>query len=547
MRSLGFDTFLSDVVVAPEPVMIELCRAARIHDIPIALGEVDGAQVLESRLFRRSYVAGQQISRINQSVHGSRLMSSAVNIMKPVLLMKSTADPTQVENKKRELDRIEKLLSDLDEDMRPLKAREKDLRDEYDELKRERQSLVDKRRELESLQKSYKQAEIQLDTAKRDKSDLEARADEFEEAKAAITDDLQQLAIKRAQTVVNMQAAYDEMIQVFTKKSEAQLTQIHCNSDAVAFETFFRDHMQKLRAAGETVSDLDERLKAKKAEASELLQRATETMETLEDDEKEEMQRLGIDKWSPQQLQDEATRCRSEADLVIAPMAGVIDEYKAKQQAADTLSAHLAEQKAQLEEVRSQSTTIYDQWRPRLDEIIKVISEKFSESFEGIGCGGEVQLNTANDSKDYAQWGIEILVKFRDSEEMKPLTGQRQSGGERSVSTIMYLMALQTMAKAPFRVVDEINQGMDPRNERCVHGQLVRTACDSNTSQYFLITPKLLPDLTYHERMKVLCINNGEWLPSETRRIKLSKYVQQAKAAKASGERWVRTLIASGA
>lgn len=33
-----------------------------------------------------------------------------------------------------------------------------------------------------------------------------------------------------------------------------------------------------------------------------------------------------------------------------------------------------------------------------------------------------------------------------------------RSGGERSVSTIMYLMALQEMMVAPFRAVDEINQ-----------------------------------------------------------------------------------------
>ena len=36
------------------------------------------------------------------------------------------------------------------------------------------------------------------------------------------------------------------------------------------------------------------------------------------------------------------------------------------------------------------------------------------------------------------------------------------------MSTIFYLMALQSLARAPFRLVDEINQGMDPRNERYV-------------------------------------------------------------------------------
>jgi hypothetical protein len=72
---------------------------------------------------------------------------------------------------------------------------------------------------------------------------------------------------------------------------------------------------------------------------------------------------------------------------------------------------------------------------------------------------------------------------------------------------------------------------MDQQAERTVFNQLVETTCDANAGQYvlhghgckaeltyryFLITPKLLTGLTYHERMKVLIVNNGYWrkLPS---------------------------------
>ncbi|CRK41682.1 hypothetical protein BN1723_018874, partial [Verticillium longisporum] len=65
------------------------------------------------------------------------------------------------------------------------------------------------------------------------------------------------------------------------------------------------------------------------------------------------------------------------------------------------------------------------------------------------------------------------MVKFRQSETLQKLDQHRQSGGERAVSTIFFLMALQSMARSPFRVVDEINQGMDPRNERMVHERMV--------------------------------------------------------------------------
>lgn len=39
----------------------------------------------------------------------------------------------------------------------------------------------------------------------------------------------------------------------------------------------------------------------------------------------------------------------------------------------------------------------------------------------------------------------------------------------------MYLMSLMKLSRTPFSLVDEINQGMDQRNERAVHNLLVKT------------------------------------------------------------------------
>lgn len=78
---------------------------------------------------------------------------------------------------------------------------------------------------------------------------------------------------------------------------------------------------------------------------------------------------------------------------------------------------------------------------------------------------------------------------------------------------MLYLLSLTGLSRSPFSLVDEINQGMDPRAERAVHDQMVEMTCRAEAGQYFLITPKLLPGLRYHELMKVLIINNGDWLP----------------------------------
>ena len=84
----------------------------------------------------------------------------------------------------------------------------------------------------------------------------------------------------------------------------------------------------------------------------------------------------------------------------------------------------------------------------------------------------------------------------------------------------MYLMALQEMMVAPFRCVDEINQGLDERNERLVFRRIVENSCQppansptDHCGQYFLITPKLLPQLLdmEHPGVTVLIVMNGPY------------------------------------
>lgn len=60
--------------------------------------------------------------------------------------------------------------------------------------------------------------------------------------------------------------------------------------------------------------------------------------------------------------------------------------------------------------------------------------------------------------EEYDKYGIRIRVKFHATTQLHELTPYHQSGGERSVSTMLYLMALQELNRCPFRVVDEINQ-----------------------------------------------------------------------------------------
>ena len=144
-------------------------------------------------------------------------------------------------------------------------------------------------------------------------------------------------------------------------------------------------------------------------------------------------------------------------------------------------------------------------WETRLENHVSKINCLFGKYMQEMGCTGEVRLSKGPKIDDgtigcpnFKLWGIEILVSFRDGAKAQILSAQRHSGGERSVSTILYLMALQDLMVAPFRCVDEINQGLDDRNERLVFRRIVLNSTrkpvkspTDHAGQYWLITPKV--------------------------------------------------------
>ena len=66
-----------------------------------------------------------------------------------------------------------------------------------------------------------------------------------------------------------------------------------------------------------------------------------------------------------------------------------------------------------------------------------------------------------------------------------------------SVTTAVYMLALQELTTVPFRCVDEINQGLDERNERRVWDMILQAATLGQGSQYFYLAPKMPYNLTY--------------------------------------------------
>ncbi|XP_019427504.1 PREDICTED: structural maintenance of chromosomes protein 5 isoform X2 [Lupinus angustifolius] len=213
----------------------------------------------------------------------------------------------------------------------------------------------------------------------------------------------------------------------------------------------------------------------------------------------------------------------SQANSILFVNPNILEQYEHRQRQIGDLAAKLEANKKESMKCLAELNDIKGKWLPKLRNLVAQINETFSHNFQEMAVAGEVSLDEHD--MDFDQFGILIKVKFRETGQLQNLSAHHQSGGERSVSTIVYLVSLQDLTNCPFRVVDEINQGMDPINERKMFQQLVRAASKPNTPQCFLLTPKLLPDLQYSDACSILNVMTGPW-------------IEQTSKVWTNGDRW---------
>jgi len=149
------------------------------------------------------------------------------------------------------------------------------------------------------------------------------------------------------------------------------------------------------------------------------------------------------------------------------------------------------------------------QWETTLDLSIAKVRRSFVSHLNSLGCNGSLDIIKQGRVSD---WYLELNVGFRQDGILHVLDTQRQSGGERAITTISFFLALQSVIGLPFRVVDEINQGMDEINERWAHARILGAVSHGRMAQLFLITPKLLQELEYGRNSTVHIIYTGDWM-----------------------------------
>ncbi|TAQ88168.1 hypothetical protein B7494_g3479 [Chlorociboria aeruginascens] len=532
----GFDAWALDLIDGPETVLAMLCDNAHINKTPVSIREMSEAQynmAVQNDALSKWACGKTSYSVSRRREYGPSAMSTMTRSIRPAQAW--TDQPVDNTEKRR----LEERLKSLTEEFESLKEQSKPIKDKMESLKEQavqkQEVIVALRKEKAEVQKAYGQQMTLPDKIRREEEALEAKQQEgsrFREKMRNFQNQHDYAVIRKMTTSLDHKNQVAEIRVLHEELLDAEIRLLEAASDVEALEQRNAGITQYLDEEERIMKDAEREAKIVKDKASTALRIVKGILAEAEvNGTREHFLNIPVDK-TVEGLQMEIEAEKSKLEYIHAGNPNAIRDFEKRRADIDKLGAKMTETQNKLEQLSKEITELRAKWEPRLDQLIGEINEAFAYNFEKIGCAGEVGVHK---DEDFDQWAIQIKVKFRENETLQQLDQHRQSGGERSVSTIFFLMSLQSLARAPFRVVDEINQGMDPRNERMVHERMVEIACKEHTSQYFLITPKLLTGLRYDRRMKLLCIASGEHMPQDYRRLDVKRIIGIKRAMIAAG------------
>ena len=71
----------------------------------------------------------------------------------------------------------------------------------------------------------------------------------------------------------------------------------------------------------------------------------------------------------------------------------------------------------QVEQRRENIDTVRASWLAGLEAMVLKIGSRFAHYFASMGFAGDVALSRGQHQNDFANYGIDILVKYRDDEQ----------------------------------------------------------------------------------------------------------------------------------
>jgi chromosome segregation protein len=180
------------------------------------------------------------------------------------------------------------------------------------------------------------------------------------------------------------------------------------------------------------------------------------------------------------EVEEQIRRLRERLRRIGAVGDDVLAEYQEEAARLDYLTGQIADVEGAADSLRRVLADLRQQMAGRFSATFEEVASEFEATFQRLFGGGTARLSHEMDEGDPG--GIDIIARPPG----KRLQGLNQlSGGERALTAVALLIAIQRVNPSPFCLLDEVDAALDESNVIRFRQELRELARDT---QYIVIT-----------------------------------------------------------
>jgi len=403
----------------------------------------------------------------------------------------------EVQSLQADVDRVEDEMADVREEIEAQTERVADLEDQREAVDEEMNELEESLEEVDSEIATLDDEieEIESELADSEVPELTAEAEEIEGEIADLEDRMDALEARRNEYELEKGYAEDAIDDLNDEIEQAQETKADQQDEIAEFEDEIEAQEATLEETRKEILALEEELSDLKEERTELRDTVQEAVDARDevksdlqgartelnehrerastlDSEIEELE-AEVDAYDPEEVpdHDEVRRRIGELESEMATLEPVnmkaIDEYDAVEADLEDLQERKDTLVDEREGITDRIESYESQKKSAFMESFEAIDDHFQRIFERLSNGtGELVLE---DEEDPFDGGMTMKAEPAD----KPVARlEAMSGGEKSLTALSFIFAIQRHDPAPFYALDEIDAFLDAANAERV-GEMV--------------------------------------------------------------------------
>jgi chromosome segregation protein len=308
---------------------------------------------------------------------------------------------------------------------------------------------------------------------------VESRKKELEDAVKSTGDKIEELKVKGKESTEKQEQLETELKALLKMERSMgdQLNSLRTKRDSLyKKKTDTEANIEKITTKVQTSCDFVLSLQTKVGEAEKKLQEA--------EGEYAQYANVKLPDAMPsvEDLKVTVTDCERQIGTLGAVNLKAIDEYDEKKGRHDGLKDEIGQLEKQKSNLNKLVAELNDKKKLGFNKIFVAINENFKKIFAEMSAGGEAELLLENEQEPL-QGGLIIKARPRDK---KVVRMEALSGGEKSMTALSFIFAIQAFEPSPFYLLDEVDMFLDGINAEYVAKAVKRSAQNAQFIQISL-------------------------------------------------------------